>query len=52
MIDAFGKPIPKLYKAGELGSMYGERYPAGGGNIAEILAFGRIAGRNAAGEAI
>ncbi|SCZ26363.1 hypothetical protein SAMN03080610_00937 [Afifella marina DSM 2698] len=52
VIDAFGKPIPKLYKAGELGSMYGERYPAGGGNIAEILAFGRIAGRNAAGEAI
>ncbi|WP_414834039.1 FAD-binding protein [Afifella sp. YEN Y35] len=50
VIDAFGKPIPRLYKAGELGSMYGERYPAGGGNIAEILAFGRIAGRNAAGE--
>ncbi|MCT8266496.1 hypothetical protein NYQ83_04360 [Afifella sp. JA880] len=52
VIDAFGEPIPKLHKAGELGSMYGERCPAGGGNIAGILAFGCIAGRNAAGEAL
>jgi succinate dehydrogenase/fumarate reductase flavoprotein subunit len=37
-------------QAGELGSIYGQRYPAGGGNIAEILAFGRIAGQNAAKE--
>ncbi|WP_281275250.1 hypothetical protein [Afifella aestuarii] len=37
-------------RVGADGSMYGERYPAGGGNTAEILAFGRIAGRNAAGE--
>jgi succinate dehydrogenase/fumarate reductase flavoprotein subunit len=50
VLDVFGKPIPRLYKAGELGSIYGERYPSGGGNIAEILAFGRIAGQNAAKE--
>ncbi len=50
VLDVFGKPIPRLYKCGELGSIYGQRYPAGGGNIAELLAFGRIAGRNAAKE--
>ena len=50
VLDVFGAPIPRLYKAGELGSIYGERYPAGGGNIAEILAFGRIVGENAAKE--
>jgi succinate dehydrogenase/fumarate reductase flavoprotein subunit len=43
-----GAPIPGLYGAGELGSMYGLLYPAGGGSVAECLAFGRIAGRNAA----
>jgi succinate dehydrogenase/fumarate reductase flavoprotein subunit len=41
-----GEPIPGLYSAGELGSIYGMLYPSGGGNIAECLAFGRIAGRN------
>lgn len=50
VLDVFGKPIPRLYKAGELGSIYGERYPAGGGNIAELLAFGRVVGENAAKE--
>ncbi len=44
--DPFGVPIPGLYSAGELGSMWGLIYQ-GGGNIAECLAFGRIAGRNA-----
>jgi succinate dehydrogenase/fumarate reductase flavoprotein subunit len=43
-----GEPIPGLYSAGELGSIYGMLYPSGGGNIAECLAFGRVAGRNAA----
>jgi 3-oxosteroid 1-dehydrogenase len=42
-----GGAIPRLYKCGELGSIYGQRY-SGGGNIAELLAVGRIAGRNAA----
>ena len=42
-----GKPIPELYSAGELGSIYSFLYQ-GGGNIGECFAFGRIAGRNAA----
>ena len=50
VLDVCGNPIPRLYKAGELGSIYGQRYPSGGGNLAEILAFGRIAGQNAAKE--
>lgn len=45
-----GEPIPRLYAAGEFGSIYGMLYPAGGGNIAECIAFGRIAGENAAKE--
>jgi succinate dehydrogenase/fumarate reductase flavoprotein subunit len=50
VVDPFGAPIPRLYKCGELGSIYGERYPGGGGNISELLAFGRIVGQNAAKE--
>jgi succinate dehydrogenase/fumarate reductase flavoprotein subunit len=44
-----GAPIPRLYSAGELGSIYSYLYQ-GTGNIGECLAFGRIAGRNAAAE--
>lgn len=47
-----GHPIPGLFSAGEFGSIYGMLYPAGGGNIAECLAFGRIAGRGAAAEPV
>lgn len=47
IVDANSKPIPRLYSAGELGSIYGFRYN-GGGNIGECVAFGRIAGNNAA----
>jgi len=43
-------PIPRLYSAGELGSIYSYLYQ-GTGNLGECLAFGRIAGRNAAAEA-
>ncbi len=43
------KPIPRLYSAGELGSVYGYLYQ-GGGNLTESCAFGRIAGINAAAE--
>ena len=50
VIDAFGKPIPRLYAAGELGSLWNLLYQ-GGGNLAECLVFGRIAGENAAGGA-
>jgi succinate dehydrogenase/fumarate reductase flavoprotein subunit len=42
--------IDNLYSAGELGSLHGLLYPTGGGSIAECLAFGRIAGHNAAAD--
>lgn len=44
-----GSPIPRLYSAGELGSIYSYLYQ-GTGNIGECLAFGRVSGRNAATE--
>ncbi|MFH1381699.1 MAG: FAD-dependent oxidoreductase [Chloroflexota bacterium] len=44
-----GSPIPRLYSAGELGSIYSYLYQ-GGGNLGECIAFGRISGRNAAAE--
>ena len=44
-----GTPLPRLYSAGELGSIYGYLYQ-GTGNIGECLAFGRISGRNVAAE--
>jgi predicted oxidoreductase len=50
IIGLDGKPIPRLYSAGELGSIYSFNYNAGG-NVGECFAFGRIAGRNAAREA-
>lgn len=49
VVHAYGHPIPRLYSAGELGSMWGVIYQ-GSGNIGECIVFGRIAGRNAAGE--
>ena len=42
-------PIPRLYSAGELGSIYSNLYQ-GTGNIGEALAFGRISARNAVAE--
>ena len=47
IIDVWGKPIPRLYAAGELGSAFGHLYLSGG-NIAECFVTGRIAGRGAA----
>lgn len=44
-----GKPIPRLYSAGELGSIF-VNYPQSGANLGECIAFGRIAGENAAAE--
>ena len=44
-----GTPIPRLYSAGELGSIYSFLYQ-GTGNIGECLAFGRISARNAVAE--
>ncbi len=49
ILDTEDKPIPRLYSAGELGSMYSFLYN-GGGNVGETMAFGRVAGRNAAAE--
>lgn len=47
VIDTQGNPIPHLYSAGELGSIFPNIYQ-GAGNLAECIAFGRIAGENAA----
>jgi len=49
VLDAFEKPIPRLYGAGEFGSLWGIIYQ-GAGNIGECIVYGRIAGRNAAAE--
>ncbi len=50
ILNAEGGPIPGLYGAGELGSVYGMLYPGGGGNLTECLGLGRAAGENAASE--
>ncbi len=49
VVNYDSKPIPRLYSAGELGSLWGFLYE-GGGNLAECLVSGRIAGQNAAAE--
>ncbi|MDQ7909918.1 FAD-dependent oxidoreductase [Phytohabitans sp. ZYX-F-186] len=41
-----GEPVPGLFSAGELGSMWATLYP-GAGNLTEALTTGRIAGRSA-----
>ncbi|MBN1228034.1 MAG: FAD-binding protein [Deltaproteobacteria bacterium] len=47
VLDPDGKPIPRLYSAGEFGSVWGFLYEAAT-NFAEAFIFGRIAGKNAA----
>lgn len=47
VLNTDGNPIPRLYSAGEFGSIFGLIYPTGGGNIAECIAFGRISAENA-----
>jgi len=44
-----GEIIPRLYTAGELGSLWGLIYE-GGSNLSECIVSGRIAGKNAATE--
>ncbi|MBI4321178.1 MAG: FAD-binding protein [Chloroflexi bacterium] len=44
-----GNPVPRLYSAGELGSIFGMLYQ-GGGNLAECITSGRAAGARAAAE--
>lgn len=47
VIDVYGRPIPRLLSAGELGSSFGHLYLSGG-NIAECFITGRIAGSEVA----
>ena len=47
IVNPFGEPIPRLYEAGELGSIWGYLY-LGGGNLSECFITGRIAGQAAA----
>lgn len=49
VLDHEGKPIPRLYAAGELGSIIAWLYEAGFG-LSECFVFGAIAGQNAAAE--
>ncbi len=49
VVDPKENPIPRLYAIGECGSFWGWMYN-GGGNQAECMVTGRIAGRNAAAE--
>jgi urocanate reductase len=50
VIDIWGRPIPKLYAAGEVcGGVHGSNR-LGGNAIPDCVVFGRIAGINAAGE--
>lgn len=47
VVGVDGEPIAHLYSAGELGGLNAHYYNAGG-NVAECLVFGKIAGENAA----
>jgi succinate dehydrogenase/fumarate reductase flavoprotein subunit len=47
IVDPWNKPIPRLYSAGSLGSIYSFLYQCGG-DLTECLAFGRRAGEQSA----
>ncbi|HYH41615.1 MAG TPA: FAD-dependent oxidoreductase [Burkholderiales bacterium] len=49
VLDWDDEPIARLYTAGEISSVFQFVYQ-GGGNLAEGITFGRLAGRNAAAE--
>jgi len=49
VLDAMGKPIPRLYAAGEITSIFGHLYLEAA-NITECFVGGRIAGNNAAAQ--
>jgi len=51
VLNTFGEPIPRLYAAGEIGSIWGFLYLSGG-NLSECLISGRRAGRNASSEKV
>ncbi len=48
VLDTRGKPIPRLYSAGEFGSWNGQLYQQS--NLGEGIASGLVSGRNAAAE--
>ena len=47
VMDVYNRPIPRLYVAGELGSIWGSIYQ-GSSNVCEALVYGLIAGESAA----
>src|SRR5689334_11053160 len=47
VLNSYGEAIPRLYEAGELGSIWSHLYLVGG-NIAECFVSGRIAAREVA----
>ena len=47
VLNPYGEPIPRLFEAGELGSIWGHLYLSGG-NLSECFITGRIAGSEAA----
>lgn len=49
VLDWSYQPIPRLYAVGEIASVFQFAYQ-GGGNLAECIVFGRIAGKNCASE--
>jgi succinate dehydrogenase/fumarate reductase flavoprotein subunit len=49
ILDPYGKPIPGLFGAGELGGAIGLLYPSPGSNLGEAFAFGAIAAETAMG---
>lgn len=49
ILDTNNQPIPHLYGAGELGGIVANCYQ-GGGNLAECLIFGQLAGESAASQ--
>jgi hypothetical protein len=49
VLDWEAKPIPRLYTAGEISSVFKFVYQAGG-NLTECIVCGRVAGKNAASE--
>jgi len=50
VLNVDGNPIGRLYAAGSMGHTLGQLYSISGANYGEIFAWGRISGRNAAGE--
>ena len=50
VLNGFGEPIPGLYEAGEVGSIWGHLYLSGA-NLSECFIGGRIAGREAGARA-